>query len=150
MKRKQVRKAAQQAAAKSLQPDFSVKAADLKLPEGFKVKRQVTVPTLSMKENKDGALPPPRFLQFMEAMHESTYVDPDPKKVKEKPATIAGVTDIETGEIYQFLVPAVVESQLTRDYPDDGYVGKVFRIACLGKRPGKRYRDFSIFEVDKG
>lgn len=138
------------AAQPAPQPNFSVNAADMKLPEGFKVRRQVTVPTLSLKEGKDGTLPPPRYLQFNEAMHLSTYVDPDPKKAKEKPATISGVTDRETGEMFQFLVPSVVESQLKRDYPEDGYVGKIFRITCLGKRAGKRYRDFSIFEIEAG
>lgn len=148
------------------QPQVSTKVA---LPAGFKAKRQVTVPTLSLKEDKLGNLPAPRILRFDERMRISSYVDPDPKKAKEKPATIAIVTDMENGEVYQFLVPSVVEANLRRDYDaaveiegegknarivtDDGehlYVGKMFRIACLGKRPGKRYRDFGITEVEQG
>lgn len=121
-----------------------VSTAGLKIPEGYKVKRQITVPTLSMKEQGK-----PRLLQIMDAMRVSTYKDPDPKKAKEKPATVCGVTDMETGEVFQFLVPSVVEANLKRDYEGDSYVGKVFRIECLGKRPNKRYRDFSIFEVEK-
>lgn len=131
------------------------------LPQGYKVKRQITVPTLVMKDAS-----PARILRFDERMKISTYVDPDPKKVKEKPATVAAVTDMETGESFQFLVPSVVEANLRRDYDanvktsgegknvkiteDEGkheYVGKLFQIQCQGKRPGKRYRDFSIFEV---
>lgn len=119
-------------------------ASTLTLPAGFKVKRQITVPTLTMKDGSNA-----RMLSFNDAMRASNYIDPDPKKAKEKPATVAGVTDVESGELFQFLVPSVVESNLRRNYPDDGYVGRTFRIQCLGERAGKRYRDFSIFEVDK-
>ena len=129
---------------------------------GFKVKRQITMPTLTMKEAS-----PAMVLRFNSRMALSTYVDPDPKKQKEKPATVADVTDVTTGAIYKFLVPSVVDANLRRDYDaevkvsgegknakiveDKGehtYVGKCFQIQCLGKRPGKRYRDFSILEVD--
>lgn len=129
---------------------------------GFKVKRQITMPTLTMKEAS-----PAMVLRFDDRMALSTYVDPDPKKQKEKPATIATVTDLATGTVWKFLVPSVVESNLRRDFDaevkitgegkdakitkDDGahtYVGKAFQIQCLGKRPGKRYRDFSISEVE--
>ena len=129
---------------------------------GFKVKRQITMPTLTMKEAS-----PAMVLRFNSRMALSTYVDPDPKKVKEKPATVADVTDMATGMAYKFLVPSVVEANLRRDFDaevkvsgegksakiteDKGeheYVGKCFQIQCLGKRPGKRYRDFSILEVE--
>ena len=119
-------------------------ASMLNLPAGFSVRKQITVPTLTLKDASG-----PRILTIGDAMRVSTYVDPDPKKAKEKPATVCGVTDEESGELFQFLVPSVVESNLRRDYPEDGYVGKTFRIQCLGKRPNKRYRDFSIFEVAK-
>jgi hypothetical protein len=129
---------------------------------GFTVKRQITMPTLTMKEAS-----PAMILRFNSRMALSTYVDPDPKKQKEKPATVSDVTDMETGAIYKFLVPSVVEANLRRDYDaevkisgegknakiteDEGehkYVGVAFQIQCLGKRPGKRYRDFSILEVE--
>ena len=129
---------------------------------GFKVKRQITMPTLTMKEAS-----PAMVLRFNSRMALSTYVDPDPNKVKEKPATVADVTDMSNGMVYKFLVPSVVEANLRRDYDaevkvsgegksakiteDKGehlYVGKCFQIQCLGKRPNKRYRDFSVLEVE--
>lgn len=137
----------------------------VKLPDGFKAKRLITVPTLTMKEPGQA-----RILTFNEAMRLSNYVDPDPTKAKEKPATISQVTDAESGEVFQFLIPSVVEANLRRDYnggklviegsgkaqekswdetgATHDYVGKTFRIVCEGKRPGKRYRDFSIMEVE--
>ena len=132
------------------------------LSDKFKVKRQITVPTLVMKDAS-----PARILRFDSKMQISKYIDPDPAKKKEKPATVSGVTDMESGEVFQFLVPSVVEANLRRDYDaevkvsgegkdakiteDKGehtYIGKCFQIQCMGKRPGKRYRDFSIFEVE--
>lgn len=131
--------------------------ATINMPEGFKVKRQITLPTLSMKTPSQA-----KILRFDEAMKVSTYVDPDPTKAKEKPATIAMVTDMENGQIFQFIVPSVVQANLERDYCETkkdkegkvvevlkaNYVGLIFRIENLGKRPGKRYWDFSIFEVE--
>lgn len=143
MAKKASKSGAKGAGAQMQQPQVSVSAANVKLPEGYRVKRQVTMPTLNIKEA--GVT---KILRIEDAMRLSTYVDPDPKKAKEKPATICGVTDMESGEVYQFLVPSVVESQLKREYKDDSYVGLTFRISCLGKRPNKRYRDFSIMEVE--
>lgn len=156
------KKAAKQAAKPNFeQPQAPVTSA-VKLPEGFKAKRQITMPTLVMKDAS-----PARLLRFDSRMALSKYLDPDPKKQKEKPATVAAVTDMESGEVWQFLVPSVVESNLRRAYDaevviegegknaaitkDEGehtYVGKIFRIQCLGKRPGKRYRDFTLLEVE--
>lgn len=137
-------------------------SAKVEMPAGFKVKRQITVPTLVMKEPGK-----PLILTFNDRMRISTYIDPDPKKATEKPATICGVTDATTGVVSQLLVPSVVEANLRRDYDakakvegkgkdtritedsgDHTYVGKTFRLENLGKRPGKRYFDFSIFEVE--
>lgn len=156
MKRKQIRKAAQDKASGKRQATQDTapipvgqQASSIVPPSGYRVKAQVTLPVLVLKADKEGNLPKPRNLLFNEKIHESTYRDPDPAKAKEKPADIAGVTDLESGEVVQFIVPAVVKSQLERSYPDETYVGKAFRIACLGKRPGKRYWDFSIFELEK-
>jgi len=139
-----------------------VPAVQSGLPAGWKIKRTITMPTLTMKDAS-----PARLLRFDTKMELSTYVDPDPKKSKEKPATVSNVTDVQTGEIFKFLVSSVVEANLRRDYDaevkvtgegkaakiteDKGehtYIGKVFQIQCMGKRPGKRYRDFSMKEVE--
>lgn len=156
MAKKKVTKQPEQTA----QPAAAIPQAGVKA--GFRVKRQITMPTLVMKDASKEMV-----LMFNSRMSLSTYIDPDPKKQKEKPATVADVTDVETGAIWKFLVPSVVESNLRRDYDaevkitgegkdakitgDTGehlYVGKTFQIQCLGKRPGKRYRDFSLLEVE--
>ena len=81
-------------------------------------------------------------------MYESTYTDPDPKKAKEKPATVMPVCDVETGEAMNLLVPSVMQSALEETYPDNEYVGKTFMVCKMPKRPGKRYFDIKLVEVE--
>jgi hypothetical protein len=114
----------------------------LTLPNGIKQKRAVIVPTLNLKVGE------PRVLLFVDEMRVSTYVDPDPKKAKEKPATVAMVGDVQTGEQFLLLVPSVLESSLKETYPDNGYKGLTFYVEKLPKRPSKRYFDFKCVEVE--
>lgn len=109
---------------------------------GFKIVKRVTMPTLSLKEME------PRVLRIDEEMHLSKFIDPDPKKAKEKPATICGVTDMQTGEVAMLLVPEVMKKNLDEAYPGATYVGRIFGVQKLPKRSGKRYFDLEIAEVE--
>ncbi len=116
------------------------------LPAGLKVKRILTVPSLVLKVPGEG-----RALYFVSAIRVSKVVK---KAVEgqpvEKPANIADVGDVATGEQFIFLVPSVVQSNLERDYPNEDYVGKTFYIENAGKRTqSQRYNDFKIFEVEQ-
>lgn len=126
---------------------------NVKLPEGFTTKRQVILPVLSLQVDQ------PRIVKFLEAMRISA-VKASPESAarakaegkgdqKEKPATVAPVVDMQTGENLTLIVPAVLEANLKEQYPDDGYVGKGFYVMKKAKRPGKRYFDFEISEVEK-
>ncbi len=131
----------------------------MNLPAGVSVKRVLTLPTLNLKERGEA-----RSIAFLE--------NPKISKVKGKvvagkatdPATVAPVADIETGEQFTFLIPAVVLSNLARDYGDPGATDKdgktvdptlvqvrglAFYIRCDGKRTDtQRYKDFTIVELD--
>lgn len=115
--------------------------APVALPKGFKMVRQVTMPTLNLKVGE------PRTLLITSLLTVSTYVEKDPKKAKEKPATVCEVGDTQDGLAYQLLVPSVLESELREKYPDDSYKGKTFYMEKLPKRPNKRYFDFMLMEV---
>lgn len=118
---------------------------------GFKVARQVILPTLNLQVGQ------PRVLTIVEAMHISEMksaekkADADSKGKKEvmEPATVAPVTDAQTGEMFNMLMPAVLAGNLNEKYPDNGYVAKTFYMEKLPKRPGKRYFDFKLLEVTK-
>lgn len=131
------------------------------VPGSFKLKKRVIVPTLSLQENV------PHILRIDSPIIESTYIDPDPKKAKEKPADVCNVTDMQTGVNMLLLVPAVMKSALERDYMDnkkvkegdimvnrpvpgtERYVGLVFGVQKLIKRPGKRYHDIDLAELEE-
>ena len=108
----------------------------------FKLKKRITLPTFNP------GVEVPYFIRPDEAFRVSTYVDPDPKKASEKPATICAATVMETGESVLWLIPEVVVKNLRESYPDDSYVGLIFACKKMAKRPGKRYFDFQIAEVE--
>jgi hypothetical protein len=107
---------------------------------GFVSKRRVILPTLVLQVGE------PRLLVFATPMVVSTYVDPDPKKRTEKPATIAEVGDPTTGESFLLLVPAVLEENIRKAYSGEDYLGRVFFVEKLPKRPSKRYHDIRLEE----
>lgn len=117
------------------------------MPEGFTIKRQITLPSLAIKVAGTG-----RVLHILDAIRVSKVVDKKPTadgKTRE-PANICTVADAMTGEQFIFIVPAVVRENLVRDYPNDSYVDKVFWIENKGKRTeNQRYNDFAISEVNK-
>lgn len=130
--------------------------APAKLPEGMKVVRHVTLPSLAIK--KEGQT---EILTIMDEMRvskitQSAGKDAEGKEKKKEPATICTAGKHGTGELVTFIVPAVVKANLIRDYTDDGkltpqktYVGKTFMISNRGKRTeSQRYNDFEIMEVD--
>ena len=108
---------------------------------GYNIKKLVTVPSLVMKIAGEQ-----RILRFDDAITVSTVRDP--KKPDEKPANVAHVTDMESGQIFVFLVPSVVQGNMEQHYADGMYVGKIFLIKNLGKDPAKRYVNFGIAEVE--
>lgn len=114
------------------------------VPEGFKPKRAVTLPAIVLKEGET------RCLRITEAMHVSAAkADKKNKEGKEMdPATVCAAVDVESGEMGNFVVPAVVRGNLEEKYPGDAYVGCVFQITHMGKRAGKRYADFTVIELE--
>jgi hypothetical protein len=110
-----------------------------------KIKRHVTLPTLS--KLKDGQT---IYIRFDSVMTISKVVKPvlKPGDKPEEPATIAQVTMLDTGELYTFLVPAVVKSVLNEEYPKDAYLGKGFAIQQVGQKDGKRYKNYTVAELE--
>lgn len=111
------------------------------MPAGITVARRVTMPAIALKTEGQE-----KFFHIVDAMRVSQRRD---EKSDKPPATICTVGDVLTGEMMVFIVPTVVKSNLERDYPDEGYVGRTFRIRNIGKKAGKsyNYHDFAIDEV---
>jgi hypothetical protein len=108
----------------------------------FKPKRLLTVPVLSLKDNE------PRILRFDGKMHIGKTMKAKEGDKPKEPATIASVTDMESGEIFDLIVSAVLHSVLDEEFPGDAYVGKVFSVTALPKRDGKQYKGMKVYEMD--
>lgn len=114
--------------------------------------KHVTMPTTNPGVNE------PRVFRIDSAIHASTYVDKTTAdgtragKAKD-PARVCTVTNMETGEIANWLMPTLAYKELEEKYPDESYVGKIFAYQKLPKRPGKTYFDIQLAELieqDKG
>lgn len=72
-----------------------------------------------------------------------------PGKAAEKSARTCPVGIMETGETRALLCNAVMASTLEETYPEEGYIGKIFEITCVGKVPGKRYKGYTVHELEE-
>ena len=84
---------------------------------------------------------PARFFMFEGAMFEGKKVDD-----KKEPATLMPVTDLESGEIGQIIIGAVLRELLHEQYPGDAYVGKRFELK-VRRDADKKYNTYDLFEV---
>lgn len=66
---------------------------------------------------------------------------------KEQPMMLAPVTVLETGELRNLICAKVIESALADNYPDGGYVGRMFAIRNNGKVQGKRHNAYTVAEL---
>lgn len=108
----------------------------------FKVKKNVTLPTLSLAVNQVA------FVRFDEAIYVGKEVEAKEGEKKKEPPSLACVTDMETGEQRTLILNTVLVSTIDEAYPAKTYVGKIFRVEKLAKRAGKDYHDFKIQEVE--
>lgn len=115
-------------------------------PRQFTKLRQVTLGVLKLSPKE------PRYIYIVAPMHVSADIAPDaPAKEgapkKKEPATVAHALDMQTGEEGVLICSAMLKSQLQREYPGDGYVGRGFEFTST-KVPDKAYNIVSIAEVD--
>lgn len=85
---------------------------------------------------------------FQGAMFIGKEMKPGADGKKKEPATLADVVDLETGEVAQMIVNAVVKSVLTEAYPADTYVGRAFSITKQPRKEGKAYDPFNVVEIE--
>jgi hypothetical protein len=117
----------------------------------FKVKNLVTVPLLKVPDDNT-----PVYVCITSAIFTAkdtngktaaTNEDGSPK-TKQQPPRLAHVVNLETGEVQQIIVGAVLESELKDAYSDDSYVGKSFEIKKAKPTGSKRYAMYQIAEIE--
>jgi hypothetical protein len=103
----------------------------------FKVINHVTLPLFRLDEN-------PRHLRFDVPYYVGKVVDD-----KKDPPTMCKVTDMETGELGEIILGQILKEKLTEHYPNDGYVGKIFKISKTAPEGARKYSLFHIAEVEE-
>lgn len=102
-----------------------------------RIKKRISIPVLSFQAGDT------IFCQFSEAIRVSEVKD----DTFSTPARVAEIVSLE-GEVRILIVGEVLNSELDRAYPDQGYVGLWFSITKLPPREGKRYSDYAIAEIE--
>lgn len=107
----------------------------------FSVKRMVTLPLL---KHADGATV---FIKIKGAIFTGKQVKTE-GKVNEKPADLVNIQEMVSGRDMQYIVSAIVKSNLEELYPDQSYVEKCFAIRKGETVVGKRYKGYEILEIE--
>lgn len=100
-----------------------------------KIKRLVTLPLLKLAVGKVA------YVRIEEPMYTGKAVD------DKEAAILCKVTNLETGELSEIILPTVLRSIFTEEFPDDGYVGKGFSIELV-KVDGKKYHQIKLAELE--
>ena len=117
------------------------KVAETKAPEAPKWKRKaVTRPLLKMENNK------PYHVRFDSEFFVGKTIKDDAKK---QPPTMVHVTNLDTGEEQDLIVPVVLKGTIDEHYPDNKYVGKMFEITREAPEGARKYNLFSVTELEE-
>lgn len=94
----------------------------------------------------------PFYVEFQSAFMASK-MNPEYSKYRDKKTgepslpDVAEIVNLQTGE-YQILIGnTVMQSEITKAYPDEGYVGRCFAILQTKSEIDKRYRVYKIVEI---
>ena len=120
------------------------KTADAAKPAArtFTRKAQITFPVLKKADDI------PIYVKITEPIFTGKEMQTKKGEDEMKPAQIARVVDLETGLVMEMICNAVLESTLNESFPDQGYVGKCFEITQHAKKEGKRYKTYSVWEIN--
>lgn len=118
---------------------MAVKAVKSENTQTFNRLKAVVVPSYSFKKRTSG------FFKVTAPIKIKMHTD---EKGEEKSTPILRIIDLETGEDCDMIVPTLLVSELTENYPDDGYVDKKFEVSVSADpKEGKRYKTVQLWEL---
>jgi len=105
------------------------------------VKKVLTIPLLKLQ------LDVTVYVKITSPIFTGKEIDAGEQKKMDAPHMVNAV-DLETGEDVQLILNTVLESVLSEEYPDNGYIGKGFSITKLNKKATKGYHPFMVSELE--
>lgn len=106
----------------------------------FSVKKTIAAPQFFLVVNKPfyfTAMSPITFTEKKEGQDDDKGVIPK-----------MTVEDLETGKTGTLLLTELTLSALRENYPDDGHVGKSFRLIKMAKPSGRSYNPIEFDEIE--
>lgn len=103
----------------------------------FKVKNHITIPLLKFTNHV------PVYVKFTAPTYTGRIVDD-----KKEPPTMARVINLETGELNDIILGTVLISTLNENFPDDGYINKMFKIEKIAPEGTRAYSLWSVTEIE--
>lgn len=113
----------------------------------FKVKKHVTLPLLVVNDEV------PSYVKITGAIFQAKELEGSRARKNEngqvqQPPHLFHAINLETGEMVQAIANDVLKSTLEDTYPDESYVGKSFEYVRHAMVKGKKYKTFSITEIE--
>lgn len=127
----------------------------------FVIKKHVTLPLLKLNDSgvpiyafftgaifkaKVNEVEQKAYVKNLAAWEASDKSEAAP--TQPNPPELAHVIDMESGEVAQIIVNAILKTELIDTYPNGTYVGKGFEIKKFKPTGGKRYAMIQIAEVE--
>ncbi len=107
----------------------------------FKRKKSITKQLL---KKADGV---PVFVKIIGPIYTGKSIAGVPGQEKMAPARLVLVIDLSTGQEMEMIVNKALESALTDNYPDNGFVDLCFEIEQYAIT-GKRYKGYKVSEIE--
>lgn len=121
---------------------------DTPAPTGpkFQIKKKLTLPTFKF------IVDTPLYALFLGPIHRGTQrgqakLNPQTGE-PELPPMLAHIVNMETGEHGQIMIAEIIKTEISENFPNDGYVGHGFAITKQKRKEGKRYDPYNIDEID--
>ena len=117
----------------------------------FNIKKQVNLPTLKQESGETIAV---RFDTPIreEPQYKDVIVNnEDGSKGVVKQETfinIVRVTELGSGQPFEYVCNAMTADNIRSTYPDENYVGRSFAIQKLGTVAGKQYKQTNVVEIE--
>lgn len=116
----------------------------------FKVAQQVTVPVLKQDSGETVAIKIVAPILVEDQF--DTKIDEETgeiiKQTFKGKINVGRVTELTSGQLFQYVFNAISASEIRNAYPDESYVGKSFLIKKLAVVAGKRYKEVQIIEIE--
>ena len=107
-----------------------------------KIKKLITLPLIKPQ------IDVPIYVHIVEKMFVGKDIKQSIGGKKMEPATLCNCVNMETGEVAQIIIPAVLHGIFDDEYPEDSYVGCAFMITKHSKIKDKNYHPFSVAEIE--